>query len=64
MIGGRTFEEHLENIRKVLLKLRAANLRLNPRKCKFFQREINYLGHIMSAEGVRADPDNVSSVNN
>ncbi|GFY01978.1 retrovirus-related Pol polyprotein from transposon 412 [Trichonephila clavipes] len=55
-IGGRTFEEHLQNIRKVLSKLRDANLKLNPSKCKFFQKEVNYLGHIISAEGVRTDP--------
>ncbi|GFU03446.1 retrovirus-related Pol polyprotein from transposon 297 [Trichonephila clavipes] len=52
IIGGRTFEEHLQNIRKVLSKLSDANLKLNPSKCKFFQKEVNYLGHIISAEGV------------
>ncbi|GFU79609.1 retrovirus-related Pol polyprotein from transposon 297 [Trichonephila clavipes] len=57
IIGGRTFEEHLQNIRKVLSKLRDANLKLNPSKCKFFQKEVNYLGHIISAEGVRFDPE-------
>ncbi|GFU76940.1 retrovirus-related Pol polyprotein from transposon 297 [Trichonephila clavipes] len=53
IIGGRTFEEHLQNIRKVLSKLSDANLKLNPSKCKFFRKEVNYLGHIISAEGVR-----------
>ncbi|GFW16491.1 retrovirus-related Pol polyprotein from transposon 412 [Trichonephila clavipes] len=60
----RTFEEHLQNIRKVLSKLRDANLKLNPSKCKFFQKEVNYLGHIISAEGVRTDPEKVSAVKN
>ncbi|GFX60894.1 retrovirus-related Pol polyprotein from transposon 17.6 [Trichonephila clavipes] len=59
IIGGRTFEEHLQNIRKVLSKLSDANLKLNPSKCKFFQKEVNYLGHIISAEGVRTDPEKV-----
>ncbi|GFX85048.1 hypothetical protein TNCV_4998771 [Trichonephila clavipes] len=63
IIGGRTFEEHLQNIRKVLSKLSDANLKLNPSKCKFFQKEVNYLGHI-SAEGVRTDPEKVSAVKN
>ncbi|GFU61120.1 retrovirus-related Pol polyprotein from transposon 17.6 [Trichonephila clavipes] len=61
---GRTFEEHLQNIRKVLSKLSDANLKLNPSKCKFFQKEVNYLGHIISAEGVRTDPEKVSTVKN
>ncbi|GFX90120.1 retrovirus-related Pol polyprotein from transposon 17.6 [Trichonephila clavipes] len=64
IIGGRTFEEHLQNIRKVLSKLRDVNLKLNPSKCKFFQKEVNYLGHIISAEGVRTDPEKVSAVKN
>ncbi|GFX85780.1 retrovirus-related Pol polyprotein from transposon 412 [Trichonephila clavipes] len=61
---GRTFEEHLQDIRKVLSKLSDANLKLNPSKCKFFQKEVNYLGHIISAEGVRTDPEKVSAVKN
>ncbi|GFY27539.1 hypothetical protein TNCV_2071571 [Trichonephila clavipes] len=61
---GRTFEEHLQNIRKVLSKLSDNNLKLNPSKCKFFQKEVNYLGHIISAEGVRTDPEKVSDVKN
>ncbi|GFU09780.1 retrovirus-related Pol polyprotein from transposon 17.6 [Trichonephila clavipes] len=64
IIVGRTFEEHLQNIRKVLSKLRDTNLKLNPSKCKFFQKEVNYLGHIFSAEGVRTDPEKVSAVKN
>ncbi|GFV22288.1 retrovirus-related Pol polyprotein from transposon 17.6 [Trichonephila clavipes] len=64
IIGGRTFEEHLQNIRKVLSKLSDANLKLNPSKGKFFQKEVNYLGHIISAEGVRTDPEKVSAVKN
>ncbi|GFX63475.1 retrovirus-related Pol polyprotein from transposon 17.6 [Trichonephila clavipes] len=64
IIGGRTFEEHLQNIRKVLSKLSDANLKLNPSKCKFFQKEVNYLGHIISAEGVRTDPKKVFAVKN
>ncbi|GFT98288.1 retrovirus-related Pol polyprotein from transposon 17.6 [Trichonephila clavipes] len=62
--GGRTFEEHLQNIWKVLSKLSDANLKLNRSKCKFFQKEVNYLGHIISAEGVRTDPEKVSAVKN
>ncbi|GFX50477.1 retrovirus-related Pol polyprotein from transposon 17.6 [Trichonephila clavipes] len=62
IIVGRSFEEHLKNIRRVLQKLKEANLKLSPSKCHLFRREVTYLGHIISAEGVRKDPDKVSAV--
>ena len=52
IIVGCTFEDHLINIRKVLEKLRMANLKLNPSKCKLFCLEVSYLGHIISAKDV------------
>ncbi|GFQ68914.1 retrovirus-related Pol polyprotein from transposon opus [Trichonephila clavata] len=35
---------------------------LNPDKCNLFRREVSYLGHIISAEGVRTDPRKVAAV--
>ncbi|GFS49286.1 retrovirus-related Pol polyprotein from transposon 17.6 [Trichonephila clavipes] len=64
IIVGRSFEEHLKNIRRVLQKLKEANLKLSPTKCHLFRREVTYLGPIISAEGVRTDPDKISAVKN
>ncbi|GBM93813.1 Retrovirus-related Pol polyprotein from transposon 297 [Araneus ventricosus] len=55
IIVGRTFEEHLNNIRKVFQRLQTANLMLSPKKCRFFRKEVSYLGHIISADGVKTD---------
>ncbi|GFU34456.1 retrovirus-related Pol polyprotein from transposon 17.6 [Trichonephila clavipes] len=52
IIVARSFEEHLKNIRRVLQKLKEANLKLSPSKCHLFRRAITYLGHIISAEGL------------
>ena len=49
VIPGRTSEEHMGNLRVVLQKLREAGLRLKPSKCSFFQRQVGYLGHIVSS---------------
>ncbi|GFS99683.1 retrovirus-related Pol polyprotein from transposon 17.6 [Nephila pilipes] len=62
IIVGRDFEEQPNNLRKVLEKLKQANLKLNPAKCNLFRREVSYLGHIISAEGVRTDPRKVAVV--
>ncbi|GFR13365.1 retrovirus-related Pol polyprotein from transposon 17.6 [Trichonephila clavata] len=64
IIVGRSFEEHLNNIRRVLQKLEEAILKLSPTKCHLFRWEVSYLGHIILAEGVRTDPDKISAVKN
>ncbi|GBM75402.1 Transposon Ty3-I Gag-Pol polyprotein, partial [Araneus ventricosus] len=62
IIVGRTFEEHLNNLRKVFQRLQKANLKLSPKKCRFFQKEVTYLGHVISAEGVKTDPGKIKAV--
>ncbi|GFR31868.1 retrovirus-related Pol polyprotein from transposon opus [Trichonephila clavata] len=49
-------------VEEVLEKLKQANLKLNPDKCNLFRSEVSYLGHIISAEGVRTDPRKVAAV--
>ncbi|GBM61235.1 Retrovirus-related Pol polyprotein from transposon 297 [Araneus ventricosus] len=62
IIVGRTFEEHLNNLRKVFQRLQKANLKLNPKKCRFFQKEVAYIGHVISAEGVKTDSEKIKAV--
>ena len=37
-------------------------MKLKPSKCDFFKKEIKYLGHVVSEEGVSTDPDKIKSV--
>jgi transposase InsO family protein len=62
IVLGRSFEEHIHNLQSVFSRLRESGLRLKPSKCSFFQREVRYLGHIISCEGVSADPDKIAKV--
>ncbi|GBN25970.1 Retrovirus-related Pol polyprotein from transposon 17.6, partial [Araneus ventricosus] len=62
IIVGRTFQEHLNNILKVFQRLQKANLKLSPKKCRFFRKEVSYLGHIISADGVKIDPEETKAV--
>ena len=43
-------------------RLRAANLKLKPNKCKLFAQRVKYLGHVVSDEGVEADEDKVAAI--
>ncbi|GBM69539.1 Transposon Ty3-I Gag-Pol polyprotein [Araneus ventricosus] len=59
---GRTFQEHLNNIRKIFQRLQKASRKLSPKKCRFFRKEISYLGHIISADGVKTDTEKTKAV--
>ena len=61
---GRPFEEHLNNLSMVLARLQAAGLMLKPEKCNFFQKEVLYLGHIVSEQGVNPNPEKIEKDTN
>ncbi|CAF0997102.1 unnamed protein product [Brachionus calyciflorus] len=47
-IHSMDFISHCKNIKKVLKRLKKANLKINPRKCKWFAKQIRLLRHIVS----------------
>ena len=55
-------EEHLHRLKAAIGKLRAAGPKHKPTKCDLFKQQINYLGHVVSKEGVSTDPDKITSV--
>ena len=59
---GKTFEEALGNLRIVFGRFREAGLTLKPSKCTLFQKEVSFLGHFVSADGVRCDPAKIEKV--
>ena len=62
IVFSKSFEEHVNHVRQVLQRLRANGIKLKPEKCKLFQREVNYLGQIVSSEGYKPDPSKVNAV--
>ena len=62
VIFSGTLDQHIERLKKVLDKLKAAGLKLKPSKCDFFRRKITYLGHVVSEHGVETDPEKVKAV--
>ena len=64
IVYGKTFEQELERLEAIMERLEEANLKLNPKKCHLFQNEINYLGHIVSSDGIMTDPTKVEAVKN
>lgn len=62
VIYASSLTEHANKFKKLANRLRVVNLRLQPEKCKFLNREVCYLGHIITSDGVRPDPDKVKAV--
>ena len=59
---GTGFEDHLTNLRKVFEHLQEHNLKLKPRKCKFFQTEVPFPGKLATRDGLAVDPKKIEAV--
>ena len=62
VVTGATSEEHLFNLRKCLARMRASGIRLRREKCRFFQEQIEHLGHIVDRSGVRVNPAKTDAI--
>jgi hypothetical protein len=62
VIYARSLAEHDVKLREVFARYRKYNLRLQPGKCEFLRKEVNYLGHLITEKGVRPDPTKVEAV--
>lgn len=62
LIYSKTFEQHLSHLRAVLQLLVADQWQVKLSKCTFAKREIAYLGHVISAEGVSTDSSKISAI--
>ncbi|MBA3569363.1 MAG: DDE-type integrase/transposase/recombinase, partial [Pyrinomonadaceae bacterium] len=57
-----TIEQHLERLAQVLERLRRVGMYVNLDKCQLFRKQIKFLGHIVSADGVRPDPAKTTAI--
>ena len=62
IIFSETPEQHLTHIKIVLARLRQANLKLKRSKCCFFKKEIHYLGHLLTPDGIKPQLEKVKAI--
>ncbi|CAM8908644.1 unnamed protein product [Rhodiola kirilowii] len=62
LVYSSNWEDHLQHLELVFSILRQQQLYLKPSKCTFGATVIDYLGHFISAEGVRTDPSKIKAV--
>jgi hypothetical protein len=61
---SKSEEEHAEHLRIILTHLRDHQLYAKFSKCEFWLKEVQFLGHVLSAEGVAVDPGKVKDILN
>lgn len=64
IVVGRSEKHHLHNLRVVFSRLRSKNLKLNPSKCVFYQREVTFLGHKITDRGIFPDDSKIEMTKN
>ena len=64
IVCGRTFEDMVKNLDAVFARLQGAGLKLKARKCQLFSKRVEFLGHIISEDGISTDPKKTECVRN
>ena len=62
IVHAKTFDEAVENLKITCERLRKANLKLHPKKCQLFQKQVTFLGHVINENGTAANPEKVKAV--
>lgn len=62
IIFADSFEQHLERLSEVLSRLQTAGLKLSPQKCQLFKKQVSFLGHVVSEQGISTDPAKIRAV--
>ena len=57
-------EDHLKHIEIIFKKLKKADLKMKESKCKFFKKEIHYLGHLISVSSIQPLSEKLDSIRN
>ena len=62
IIYSRSEKEHLEHLEEIFSRLKTAGLKLKLEKCCFFKKHIQYLRHLISADGIQLLPEKLESI--
>ena len=62
VVFSKSFDQQLENLQQVFHRLRESKLKLSPKKCVLFQKQVIFLGHVISSEGIATEPAKIDSI--
>ena len=62
LVFGENRDEHNQRLEAILRRVKEAGATLNSEKCEFCKETITFLGHVIDAEGIRADPEKTEAI--
>jgi len=62
IVFGDSFDEQLQRLDQVFERLAKAKLKLKPSKCSLCQRSVDFLGHVVSADGIAMQTAKISAI--
>ena len=62
LVATSNEKEHVERLREVFSRLQKYNVKLNGKKCSFFQTNVKYLGHVLDSEGTRPMQNKIDAI--
>ena len=62
LIYSKNMDDHIKHVRQVLATLEENHLSAKVSKCEFHKSEVDFLGHVISGDGVRTDPKKIASL--
>jgi len=62
IVFGETPEQLMENLDRVFTRLKEKGLKAKPSKCVLFRSPIDFLGHMVSADGIQPQPDKLAAI--
>jgi len=64
LITSENTDQHYNHIKQVLDRFRDYNITVNLEKCQFFRQEVSCLGHIITTNGIKMDPEKTKTIQN
>lgn len=64
VIFSTSLQEHVIRLKSIFERLKKANLKVQLDKCEFFRKEVAYLGHVITPDGVKPNPDKIYAIKN
>lgn len=62
IIFSSSLEEHLKNLKAVFSRIRESNMKIQPDKSEFLRKEVEFLGHIVTPEGIKPNKKKLAAI--